>query len=535
MIDKEAMDVSSTPQVRDASSRIPDDHAQQADAPDDIEIDVQEQEPPKPVLFVVHSRTMKLENGFQPIAPPDEGQPHPFTQHNVQDADWAKFLSDLQESAKYMAKPHAREPPSFCFPRLSPFADCEVAGISSLPGLMSALNLGEDAVQDAPAPPLSGVHPVTVIEMWNEHYFQPRGLDISLAKGAYRLSGDKATPPPDMPHMPTPFGDHPFGPDFPPPPYPPPPFPPHGFPYPSPGMPPHIPSPGGMPPPPMPPTGNVSPPPPAPPMDDMPPMPGSMPPHPFMSPRGQFPPMFGRGGLTSPRGHGPIGRSGGRGRGHHTGAGDRGGFGPRGRGGHRGRGGFGHFGFHGHHGPQFDPFGAHNSFFGYEDFDPASYDYCDFDDDEPADLYGGEEEVNKAGRERSHSVSSDSSTSTMSGDEKIKQDKGKEPEKDEKHDSKGHRRGFKDHRHHHHHHGHDQPGARRERGHRHGCRRARGDAESAWRHNFMRGTFMRGHGHGFGRGGFMGRGGRHHHHRFPTPFHFADDGYFRLIVVDNSA
>lgn len=534
------MDASVAPtQVRDAFSRNADGHSKPVnDSPDNLNSTTRDVESendsqfaeehdttnnPNSVLFVIHSRTKKLEGGFQPISPPDEGEPHVFTQHNVRDEDWAQFLTDLQDAARLHDSPPTRKSLSLPLTYHHFLTFLHVAPPSSLPGLFSSLNLGEGnmPVVHSALASSSPIQPAMVIKLWNKHYFHARGLDIVLAKGPRSLSGDTAMPPPDFSEPSSAFDRDAFVPSF------------HTYGLPHPPM---------MHPPPLPFMGHMHT------MHGPPPFPGM---HHGAFPGAPFPPMHDhdqqlpgfdfmnpRGGFRGRGGRGGRGGSGDRGRGFGHFFGGRGGFaggmfrmdtdfgmsgrdgfGSRGRGnGPRGRGGFVHFGQHPHTGFSVDDFEF--ATFGDDGDMNDIVDLCDVGEDvtEPAD-----------DRKRSHSVCSDSSSSTMSSsDGRIekaeKQEKGKERADKPGHE---HRRGS------HHRHGHGHSYHRRgDRFARHdldahrcgGHRRGHVDAKMAQKFACRRGHF------GLGmRGGGFGHSFMPHRH---FPGMFSDDGYYRLIVVD---
>lgn len=531
------MDASVAPtQVRDAFSLNADGHSQPVnDSLDnlnsttrDVELENDNQfveeldtaNTPNSVLFVIHSRTKKLEGGFQPISPPDEGEPHVFTQHNVRDEDWAKFLSDLQDAARLLDSPPTRKSLLTSLFTL-PFADGPlVAPPSSLPGLFSSLNLGEGDIPAVPSTLASSpIQPAMVMKLWNKHYFHPRGLDIVLAKGPRSLSGDTTMPPPDFSEPSATFDRGAFVPSF----------HPHGLPHPPAMHSPPFPFMGHMPP-----THAMYGPPPFPSMHHG-AFPGtSFPPMhehdqqflgpDFMYPRGGSRGRGGRGGRGGPgdRGRGFVHFSRGRGgfagglRGMAFGMNGPDVFGSRGRGsGPRGRGGFAHFGQH-----------PHAGFFAGDDFDFAAFGN-DGDMEDIIDLRDVGEDVTEPAddRKRSHSVCSDSSSSTMSSKERTE----KQVTGNERVDKPDHerRRGS------HHRHGHGHSHLRRGdlfAGHdrdAHGCRGHRKghmDAKMAQKFACRRGHFRPGtRGVGFGDSLIP-------HHYFPGMF--SDDGYYRLIVVD---
>jgi len=164
--------------------------------------------------MVIHSRSQRLTDGFFVQMPPTDEQPHPFVTRNIEEGDWRRFLEDIRETARQ--------------------------GIPN-GGTQDASN-NENTLSD----------PSELVDRWNSTYFSPRGLEVVLAKGSHRLSGDLSLPPPDFAEEESTSGAMP--------PFPPflgmPPMPPMGPPGMVPPIPPVPPVPGhGMHKPPFPPFG----------------------------------------------------------------------------------------------------------------------------------------------------------------------------------------------------------------------------------------------------------------------------------------
>ncbi|EJD05614.1 uncharacterized protein FOMMEDRAFT_17884 [Fomitiporia mediterranea MF3/22] len=129
--------------------------------------------------LVMHSRSKKLEDGFYAMLPPTDVQPHPFSQRDIRESDWTKFLSDLQTSARLSPESSSSEDRSNFFKTMGSM----FRSFSGAPGKQAE----------------QGNHrgPAALVDTWNENFFHRRGLDVVLAKGGRRLNGDRSLPPPD--------------------------------------------------------------------------------------------------------------------------------------------------------------------------------------------------------------------------------------------------------------------------------------------------------------------------------------------------
>ncbi|KAL5476684.1 hypothetical protein ACEPAI_2870 [Sanghuangporus weigelae] len=136
--------------------------------------------------LVVRSKTQKLEDGFSPTLPSTKVQPHPFTQRDVGETVWRKFLEDLRSSA-CLASTHR--------PSLSRSQPKERSKF--LQSVRNVVQTVSSSISGRQAEPASNYDPAIFIERWNQHFFHERGLEVILAKGLLRVSGDKTLLPPD--------------------------------------------------------------------------------------------------------------------------------------------------------------------------------------------------------------------------------------------------------------------------------------------------------------------------------------------------
>ncbi|THG95419.1 hypothetical protein EW145_g7963, partial [Phellinidium pouzarii] len=131
--------------------------------------------------LVIHSKGKRLEEGFYNTLPPTDVEPHPFAQRNITKADWKKFLDDIQSSAR-LAASDSRSPQPL------------VMSGGIIRNVMRSLSATATENQREPG---SRNSLGALIDTWNENFFHPRGLEVVLAKGSRRLSGNLALPPPD--------------------------------------------------------------------------------------------------------------------------------------------------------------------------------------------------------------------------------------------------------------------------------------------------------------------------------------------------
>ncbi|KAL5498800.1 hypothetical protein ACEPAH_2155 [Sanghuangporus vaninii] len=136
--------------------------------------------------LIVRSKTQKLEDGFSPALPSTKIQPHPFTQRDVGETVWRKFVEDLRSSACLASAYRSSLPRSQPKERSKFFQSVRnvVQSVSS-------------SISGRQAESASNYDPALFIERWNQHFFHERGLEVILAKGVLRVSGDKTLLPPD--------------------------------------------------------------------------------------------------------------------------------------------------------------------------------------------------------------------------------------------------------------------------------------------------------------------------------------------------
>ncbi|KAL5514461.1 hypothetical protein ACEPAG_2549 [Sanghuangporus baumii] len=135
--------------------------------------------------LVVRSKTHRLEDGFSPTRPSTKVQPHPFVQRDVGETVWRKFLEDLRSSA-CLASTYR-----YSLSRSQPKERSKF--LQSVRNVVQTVSSTISGRQE----PASNYDPAIFIERWNQHFFHERGLEVILAKGVLRISGDKTLLPPD--------------------------------------------------------------------------------------------------------------------------------------------------------------------------------------------------------------------------------------------------------------------------------------------------------------------------------------------------
>jgi len=109
--------------------------------------------------------------GFPILPPPSRLHPHPFTSHDVNEADWSRFLGDLRRTAAHRGSQQVDE------------------GRYSM-GHVAASFLGGSKASDRNNPTASGnmfKYVCDLIDIWNEHFFYCRQLEVILTRGPVRL------------------------------------------------------------------------------------------------------------------------------------------------------------------------------------------------------------------------------------------------------------------------------------------------------------------------------------------------------------
>jgi len=121
-----------------------------------------------PPTYLISNSTY-LGDGFPVVPPLSLMQPHPFTSHDVGEADWSRFLGELKQSA-----------------RLSGGEQLTAKGaglvVPSIVGGMIVSGALKMAMQYNKKNSVG-----ELVDNWNQSYFHPRGLDVILAKGQDRL------------------------------------------------------------------------------------------------------------------------------------------------------------------------------------------------------------------------------------------------------------------------------------------------------------------------------------------------------------
>ncbi|KLO12159.1 hypothetical protein SCHPADRAFT_998331 [Schizopora paradoxa] len=145
--------------------------------------------------LVTHSRGKRLHEGFYSMLPPTDIVPHPFLQRSISTEDWKRFLNELQECARIAnnaSTSSSGEPPS---PNaMKNAASFFMSTFKTNQRMDRPVATSSTSSLESPSTPTD---PWSLIEYWNTNVFHPRGIDIVLAKGPRRLSGDRNLPPPD--------------------------------------------------------------------------------------------------------------------------------------------------------------------------------------------------------------------------------------------------------------------------------------------------------------------------------------------------
>ncbi|KAF8588170.1 hypothetical protein K439DRAFT_1336018 [Ramaria rubella] len=134
---------------------------------------------PFPPLHL-YSKEKSLDGGFPILLPPCAFQPHPFSQRDIMEGDWARFLEDLQITGRLSG---SEKIAATVIP---------IAMHIGLAGMLvsRAIKGRMKSKKNEPAGQL--------VDMWNDHFFHPRRLHVILARGNENLSGDVEGPAPDL-------------------------------------------------------------------------------------------------------------------------------------------------------------------------------------------------------------------------------------------------------------------------------------------------------------------------------------------------
>ncbi|KAF8515632.1 hypothetical protein JB92DRAFT_2717125 [Gautieria morchelliformis] len=127
----------------------------------------------------LYSKEKTLDHGFPILLPPCAVQPHPFAQRDVMEADWIRFLQDLQQTGR----------PS----KLAAAADALPIMRLGLVGMIT--RVVEKEMKRGKTEPVGHL-----VDTWNEHFFHARRLHVILARGPENISGEGGGPAPDWQH-----------------------------------------------------------------------------------------------------------------------------------------------------------------------------------------------------------------------------------------------------------------------------------------------------------------------------------------------
>lgn len=123
----------------------------------------------------------EIGDGFTQLPPPSAVQPHPFATHDVQEADWLRFLGDVKKAGELTTGENITS------------AVLPMTMHLGLTGMLvsRAIKNGQIRRKQEPTGKL--------IDVWNHYFFHPRRMEVVLAKGDMRISGntETAVPSPD--------------------------------------------------------------------------------------------------------------------------------------------------------------------------------------------------------------------------------------------------------------------------------------------------------------------------------------------------
>ncbi|OBZ77991.1 hypothetical protein A0H81_02686 [Grifola frondosa] len=108
-----------------------------------------------------------LDKGYPLVAPQSPLIPHPFVMHDVNKDDWLRFLNDIRLAGSL-------SPMNRVLACLAPIA---LGGIGIIIGFFVVKGI-ESQLKKSKKGPVS-----QVIEQWNRHFFNPRGIHIALTRG----------------------------------------------------------------------------------------------------------------------------------------------------------------------------------------------------------------------------------------------------------------------------------------------------------------------------------------------------------------
>ncbi|KAK7685025.1 hypothetical protein QCA50_011860 [Cerrena zonata] len=130
--------------------------------------------------FALHSFSNNLEDGFPLRVPAPEMRPHPFNTHDVTHADWAYFMSELDESRNQT--------------HMDLINGAVVEMAEHLPIARRLVAHGiELQMKSHRSSPIA-----QVINRWNLEFFHPRLMEITLAQGRMAHTGPLDAEPADV-------------------------------------------------------------------------------------------------------------------------------------------------------------------------------------------------------------------------------------------------------------------------------------------------------------------------------------------------
>ncbi|KAI0761086.1 hypothetical protein BD413DRAFT_721648 [Trametes elegans] len=133
-----------------------------------------------PTTLLAHSAD--LTRGF-PHTPPTCPcpPPHPFLTHDVNEADWARFLDDVTAAG-------GLKPVNTLLADAAP----TVGLVGLVAGYLASAALRAHVKSKRKSPVAD------VIDLWNRRFFHPRSMDVVLAQGYLTYTGPVDAAPPDM-------------------------------------------------------------------------------------------------------------------------------------------------------------------------------------------------------------------------------------------------------------------------------------------------------------------------------------------------
>ncbi|KZT23391.1 hypothetical protein NEOLEDRAFT_1049519, partial [Neolentinus lepideus HHB14362 ss-1] len=106
-----------------------------------------------------------LGDGFMEMPPPSVVQPHPFARHDVQEADWLRFLADIKAAGKLSTRENVTA------------AVLPMTMNLGLTGMLVSKGIQNRQIKKKQEP--CG----RLVDAWNSYFFLPRRLEVILAKG----------------------------------------------------------------------------------------------------------------------------------------------------------------------------------------------------------------------------------------------------------------------------------------------------------------------------------------------------------------